>query len=104
MTKLLAIRERSVVTSSVTASEKYSCSGSLERFRKGRTTTDRRGAGFIFAEAGVLCGLACAWTEAGGEPGPVHAHQAAIRIPTRATRLAARTAGRETARRTHPGC
>src|SRR5215510_6595026 len=38
------IRDRSVVRSSVTASAKYCCSGSLLRLAKGSTTIDRRGA------------------------------------------------------------
>ena len=43
ITKLPAIRDRSVVRSSVIPSAKYSCSGSLERFVKGNTAIDRRG-------------------------------------------------------------
>lgn len=44
ITKLPEIRVRSVVKSSVTASTKYSCSGSFDKLAKGRTTIDRRGA------------------------------------------------------------
>ncbi len=44
ITKLSEIRERSVVRSSVIPSAKYSCSGSLDRFAKGRTTMESRGA------------------------------------------------------------
>ena len=40
ITKLPAIRDRSVVRSSVIASTKYSCSGSLDKFAKGNTTMD----------------------------------------------------------------
>src|SRR5215469_12088198 len=40
ITKLPEIRDRSVVRSSVIASAKYSCSGSLDKFANGRTTTD----------------------------------------------------------------
>src|SRR6516164_7197616 len=36
-------RERSVVRSSVMPSTKYSCSGSFDKFAKGRTTIDSRG-------------------------------------------------------------
>ena len=39
-----AIRDRSVVRSSVIPSAKYCCSGSLLRLAKGSTTIDRRGA------------------------------------------------------------
>src|SRR6266542_407649 len=103
MTKLPEMRERSVVKSSVTASAKYSCSGSFDRFVKGSTTIDSRGTGFIFAEAGTLCGLAGAWTAAGGETAFGHAHQAAIAMAATATRLAPKNAGLVRARRAHPG-
>jgi hypothetical protein len=43
ITKLFTMRERSVVKSSVIASTKYSCSGSLDILAKGSTTIDRRG-------------------------------------------------------------
>src|SRR5580700_3246793 len=38
------MRDRSVVSSSLIPSAKYSCSASLDRFAKGRTTNDKRGA------------------------------------------------------------
>src|SRR6476619_6670867 len=44
ITNMPAIRDRSVVKSSVMPSAKYCCSGSLLRLAKGRTTMDRRGA------------------------------------------------------------
>jgi len=44
ITKLWAIRDRSVVRSSVTPSAKYCCSGSLLRLVNGSTTIERRGA------------------------------------------------------------
>src|SRR5262245_58351817 len=44
MTNRPPMRDRSVVTSSVRASTKYCCSGSLLRLVKGSTTIDRRGA------------------------------------------------------------
>jgi len=44
ITKLLAMRERSVVKSSVMASAKYSCSGSLDKLAKGNTTIESGGA------------------------------------------------------------
>ena len=44
ITKLPEMRDRSVVRSSVMPSAKYSCSGSLDRFAKGSTTIDKRGA------------------------------------------------------------
>src|SRR5215471_11538767 len=43
ITKLPERRERSVVRSSVMPSTKYSCSGSFDKFAKGRTTIDSRG-------------------------------------------------------------
>src|SRR5215469_7243316 len=43
ITKLPERRERSVVRSSVMPSTKNSCSGSLDRLAKGRTTIDNRG-------------------------------------------------------------
>src|SRR6266851_2906395 len=44
MTKLLGIRDRSVVRVSVMPSAKYSCAGSLLKLAKGSTTIERRGA------------------------------------------------------------
>src|SRR6516162_7698048 len=44
ITKLWAIRDRSVVRSSVTPSAKYCWSGSLLRLVNGSTTIERRGA------------------------------------------------------------
>src|SRR5215472_13656723 len=44
ITSIPAIRDRSVVRSSVIPSPKYCCSGSLLRLVKGSTTIDRRGA------------------------------------------------------------
>src|SRR6516225_4906972 len=41
ITKLPEIRDRSVVRSSVIASAKYSCSGLVDKFANGRTTTDK---------------------------------------------------------------
>src|SRR6516225_6195820 len=43
MTKPPERRERSVVRSSVMPSTKYSCSGTFDKFAKGRTTIDSRG-------------------------------------------------------------
>src|SRR6516162_4739640 len=45
MTKLPGIRERSVVMSWFRPSAKWSCSESLLRFSKGKTTIERLGAG-----------------------------------------------------------
>jgi hypothetical protein len=44
ITNTPAIRDRSVVKSSVIPSAKYCCSGSLPRLANGSTTIDRRGA------------------------------------------------------------
>src|SRR6516165_4434675 len=44
ITKLFAMRDRSVVTSSVIPSAKYCCSGSLLRLTSGNTTIDSRTA------------------------------------------------------------
>jgi len=44
ITKLCAMRDRSVVRSSVIPSAKYCWSGSLLRLAKGSTTIDKRGA------------------------------------------------------------
>src|SRR6266481_2536421 len=44
ITSMPAIRDRSVVRSSVIPSAKYPCSGSLLRLANGSTTIDRRGA------------------------------------------------------------
>lgn len=64
ITKLPTMRDRSVVRSSVIASTKYSCSGSLDRLAKGRTTIDRRGGGFasVLATADGRRGLGGAET------------------------------------------
>src|ERR1700719_593916 len=73
MTKLLMIRDRSVVRSSVIASTKYSCSGSFDRFAKGSTTIDRRGAGFdVGEELGALpANVALSWGHNHHAPTPV---------------------------------
>src|SRR6266853_5017381 len=91
MTKLPEMRERSVVRSSVMPSAKYSCSGSFDRFVKGKTTIDSRGAELL-ATAGGLCGFAGTWTDTGDEPAFGHAHQAASPMPITVTRVAAITA------------
>src|SRR5260370_42329017 len=44
---MCAIRDRSIVRSSVTPSAKYCCSGAEPRLAKGITTIDRRGAGDV---------------------------------------------------------
>src|ERR1700681_958934 len=82
MTKLSDMRERSVVKSSVIPSAKYSWSGSFDRFAKGRTTIDSRGAE-VFATAGGICGFAAAgaWTDTAGEFPLGQAHQATIAKP-----------------------
>ena len=56
ITKLLRMRDKSVVRFSVTPSAKYSWLGSLERFLKGKTTIERRG-GADFSGPGVGAGL-----------------------------------------------
>src|ERR1700737_2043084 len=93
ITKLPEIRDRSVVRSSVTPSAKYSWSGSFDRFAKGSTTKDKRGAG-VLATAGRICGLAAAgaWADTAGEFPLGQAHQATIAKPIAARRLAASTA------------
>src|SRR6187200_339030 len=75
-----AMRDRSVVRSSVIASAKYCWSGSLLRFVKGSTTIDRRGATAGFG----IKGVAAAATTAGkvGEDlvvGQIHQVTSAIR-------------------------
>ena len=79
--------------SSVIPSAKYSWSGSFDRFAKGRTTIDSRGAG-VLATAGGICRLAAAgaWTDNAGEFPLGQAHQATIAKPIAARRLAAITA------------
>src|SRR6476620_8573217 len=71
-----AIRDRSVVRSSVIPSAKYCCSGSLLRLANGSTTIERRGA-----TGGRAMGLEVAATAAGGADVVLIAsqtHQAAI--------------------------
>src|SRR5580693_6361868 len=99
MTKLPVMRERSVVRSSVIPSAKYSCSGSFDRFVKGRTTIDRRGA-FVLAMTGVVCGLAAAGAcvETVGESRFGQTHQAAAPMAITAAAPAAITVGREISR------
>ena len=68
ITNMPVIRDRSVVRSSVIASAKYCCSGSLPRLTKGSTTIDRRGAAAgweIGGTAGAL-GAGRAATASGG--------------------------------------
>src|SRR3984893_10546859 len=95
MTKLPEMRDRSVVRSSVIPSAKYSCSGSFDKFAKGRTTIDRRGAGSASGTGG-RCALAAAGAWTGTAVGlPLgQAHQPAIPAPITATRLAATMAVR----------
>src|ERR1700756_3160728 len=82
------IRDRSVVRSSVIPSAKYCCSGSLLRFAKGRTTIDRRGAGFAsLAGGGFVVGTA--WAVVAGGPSRGKAHQAVAPIPATARMIAA---------------
>src|SRR5437763_15275747 len=74
----------SVVRSSVIASAKYSCSGSLDRFVKGKTTIDKRGA--AAGAAAFASGGAVALVE--GTVGDDHSHHspaATIRMPARST-------------------
>src|SRR6516225_71770 len=96
ITKLLPIRDRSVVTSSVIPSAKYCWSGSLLRLANGRTTIDRRGAArgcamvVVVATAGVGEDFAVGQTH--------HAPPAAIRTAaTAAAAIARRLAGRRVA-------
>src|SRR5712691_53926 len=70
MTKLPAIRDRSVVRSSVTPSAKYCCSGSLLRLLKGSTTIDRRRA----ADGADDCSSAGAVAVVDGDFGEDHSH------------------------------
>src|SRR5262245_43546440 len=74
MTKLPAIRDRSVVRSSVIPSAKYSCSGSLLRFANGRTTIDRRGASLVSILAGGEFAVGGAWAVVAGGFSRGHAH------------------------------
>src|SRR5215469_15684733 len=86
------MRERSLVRSSVIPSTKYSCSGSFERFVKGRTTIDRRGAeALAIPVAAELDGVAAGtWTAAVGDVWKDHCrHALAAAIPTTAMRHAA---------------
>src|SRR5206468_8943415 len=103
MTKLSAMRERSVVKSSVTASVKFSCAGSPERLLNGKTTSERRCGGLAFLSGG-LCGLSWACGEADGAPAFGHGHQKPSATPATRMRLTVITAGREATRRAHPGC
>src|SRR4029077_1297927 len=100
MTKLPEIRDRSVVKSSVMPSAKYSCSGSFDRFAKGSTTIDRRGA-VVLAMAGVSCGpvAAGAGVATVGEFRFGHAHQAAAPMAITTAMLAVATASRKDSRR-----
>src|SRR6267378_548859 len=81
-TELPEIRERSVVRSPVIPSAKYSCSGSLDKLAKGRTTNDKRGAG-VLATVDGTCGFATAgaWTATVGGFPLGQAHQATIAMP-----------------------
>src|SRR6185503_6035743 len=61
ITSMPAIRDKSVVRSSVIPSARYCCSGSLLRLANGSTTIDRRGA-----TRGCGFGVTAAATTAGG--------------------------------------
>src|SRR5258706_13207247 len=75
-----AIRDRSVVRSSVIPSAKYCCSGSLLRFAKGRTTIDSRGADFASMLAAGCVAVEGAWVVTAGGRCQGHAHHAAVPI------------------------
>src|SRR5215831_7630217 len=92
MTNMPAIRDRSVVRSSVISSAKYCWSGSLPRLVKGSTTIDRRGA----TRGWTMEVVAAAATAAGGEEvvlGVSQTHQAITAMPSTAARAVA-TEGR----------
>src|SRR5262249_52108331 len=76
-------------------SAKYSCSGSFDKLAKGRTTSDRRGAGSA-SGAGGRCALAAAGVWTGTAVGfPLgQAHQTAIPMAIIAARLAVMTVSR----------
>src|SRR5262245_20166235 len=88
ITKLFTMRDRSVVRSSVIASAKYSCSGSLDRFWKGNTTIDKRGA--AFADAPAVGAAACGTVEC--DPTMGHVNQTPKATASIAVTLDAMTA------------
>src|SRR6516165_10929384 len=78
ITKLPEIRDRSVVRSSVIASAKYSCSGLVDKFANGRTTTDK---GDDTTLVGARTGeTAAAWFRTDGAVGSLRGqfHQTAL--------------------------
>src|SRR5262249_7168532 len=92
------MRDRSVVRSSVTASAKYCCSGSLLRFANGSTTIDRRGA-TACCEIDVVAGGAPATGDMGDDLVAGQTHQAMTAMTSATVAAAAITANAARRRR-----